>query len=70
MKKNKKEKISHIIDTVTAVNEVFISEAQKVAMAVEGDEVDRLDTKLTKGDRFAPVIDFVSTNGLFYGVKG
>ena len=46
------------------MNEVFISEAQKVAMTVEGDKVDTLDTKLTKGDEAPPVTDSVATDGL------
>ncbi len=64
MKKNEKEKFSHIIDTVTAMNKVFISEGQKAAMTVEGDDVATLDTKLTKGDQAPPAAKSVASDGL------
>ena len=41
---------AHLIDTVTAEREIFISEQHKLAMAVEGDDVDSVNTRLTKGD--------------------
>ena len=62
--KNEKEKFSHIIDTVTTVKEVFISEAQRAAMAIEGDDVATLDTKLTKGDQAPPAAESVASEGM------
>ena len=46
------------------MNEVFISKAQKSAMAVEGDDVATLDTKLTKGDQAPPAAESVASDGL------
>ena len=48
--KNEQQKFSHVLDTVTAVKESYISEEHRLAMAAEGDDVGSLDTRLTKGD--------------------
>ena len=34
--KDEREKFSHLIDTVTAEREVFISEGHKIVIAIEG----------------------------------
>ena len=52
--KDEKNKFAHLIDTVTAEREVFIPEKHQQAMAVEGDNVDSVETRLTKGDKPPP----------------
>ena len=37
--KDDKEKFMHLLNSVTTVREMFISESHKKAMAVEGDDV-------------------------------
>ena len=48
-KEDKKEKFAYLIDTVTAVKDIYISERHKLAIATEGDDIDSVDNKLTKG---------------------
>ena len=48
--KYEQEKCSHLIDTITAEKDIFISESHKLAMAVEGDDVDKVETRLTKNE--------------------
>ena len=52
--KDEREKFSHLIDTVTAERDIYISEGHKLAMAVEGDDVNSVDTRLTKGNEPPP----------------
>ena len=52
--KDEKNKFAHLIDTVTAEREIFISEHHQQAMAVEGDDVESVETRLTKGDKPPP----------------
>ena len=54
--KEEKEKFDQLIDTVTAEKEVFISASHQIAMAAEGDEVESVTTRLTKGDVAPPTI--------------
>ena len=51
--KDEKEKFSYLMDTVTAEREIFISDTHKQAMAMEGDDINSVDTRLTKNQ--APV---------------
>ena len=53
-RKDKKEKFVHLFDTVTAVKDVYIFEGHKLDMATEGDDVDSVDTRLTKGNIVPP----------------
>ena len=52
-----------IIDDVTAVKEVFISESHKLAMAAEGDDMESVNTRLTKENEAPPPSD-ETTDGL------
>ena len=55
--KDEQAKFSHLLDTVTAVREVYISSAHKKAMAVEGDDdLESVDTRLTKGNVAPPAL--------------
>lgn len=46
--KDEKAKFEQLVDTVTAEKETFISESHKLAMAMEGDDIDSVNTRLTK----------------------
>ena len=48
--KEEKEKFEHLVDTMTAEKEVFISPTHQLAMATEDDDVESVDTRLTKGN--------------------
>ena len=52
--KDEKEKFAHLIDTVTVVKEKYISKAHKTAMCTENDDVESIDTRLTKDDEAPP----------------
>ena len=52
--KDEIEKFAHLTDTVTAVKDVYISEGHKLSMTTEGDDVDLVNTWLTKGDIAPP----------------
>ena len=42
------ETYSHLVDTITAEKEVFISEAQQLAMETKSDDLASVDTRLIK----------------------
>ena len=46
--KDERDKFTHLVDTVTAEREIFISDTHKQAMAMEGDDLNSVDTRLTK----------------------
>ena len=48
--KDEKEKVSHLIDTIIAEKDILISESHKMALTVEGDDVDTVETRLTKNE--------------------
>ena len=52
--KEEKEKFAHLVDTMTATKEAFISESHQKAFAAEGDDVSTVVTQLTKDDDAPP----------------
>ena len=58
--KDEKEKFAHLIYMVTSVKEGFISKAHKVVMAIEGYDVESIDTRFTKGYEASPTADVAS----------
>ena len=62
--KDEKDKFSNLLDNITGVKEVFISETQKAAMAMDGEDVGTVDTRLTKGDVAPTAADNISAAGL------
>ena len=48
------EKFSEIERTITASNDVFISESHQRALATDGDDINSVTTRLTKGDDAPP----------------
>ena len=52
--KEEKEKFSEIEKTITASNEVFISESHQKALAIDGDDIESVATRLTKDDDAPP----------------
>ena len=46
--KDEKDKFSQLVDTVTAEREIFISDTHRQAMAMEGDDINSVNTRLTK----------------------
>ena len=49
-----KKQFSHLIDTVTAERDAFISESHIPAVSVAGDNVESVKIKLTKGNEPPP----------------
>ena len=45
--KDEKDKFSHLVDTVTAEREIYISDTHRQAMAMEGDDINSVNTRLT-----------------------
>ena len=46
--KDEKDKFAHLIDTVTAVKDKYISQAHKSAMCTEDNAAESIDTRLKK----------------------
>ena len=60
--KDEKDKFAHLIDTVTAVKDKYISQAHKAAMCTEEDDAESIDTRLTKDDDAQPEAASTSTD--------
>ena len=63
--KHEHEKLAHLIDTVRAVKEVFISESHTFAMAIEGDGVKTVDTRFAEGNEAQPATDADTADGMY-----
>ena len=61
--KDEKVKFSSLLDNITGVKEVFISETQRTAMAMEGDDINTVDSRLTKGSEAPPTADLNVQDG-------
>ena len=52
--KNEQDKFGLLLDSATEVKESYISEEHKQAMAMDGDDINSVNTRLTKGDAAPP----------------